>query len=300
MTQLSALIQGSGKTAIDKRSYIATSGQTTFAVTYSPSFVEVYQNGVHLNATDYTATSGTSVILAVGAALNDEIELLGYLSDASIVVTYAGATAPGSPLDGTVWYDTTDGSLYIRISGAWIEASQAGGGAQGDPGTTLISGITGLGANVATFLATPTSANLIAAVSDETGSGSLVFGTTPTLTTPNLTRPVISGFTESVVASGTVGSTATLAITSGTIITATLTSATPCTFTMPTVAAGASFTLMLKQPASGTPTTATFTSVKWGTTGAPTITATVGKMDVISFASDGTNWYGSAAQGFTY
>jgi hypothetical protein len=41
-------------------------------------------------------------------------------------------------------------------------------------------------ANVATFLATPSSANLAAAVTDETGSGSLVFGTSPTLTTPTI------------------------------------------------------------------------------------------------------------------
>jgi hypothetical protein len=41
-------------------------------------------------------------------------------------------------------------------------------------------------ANVATFLATPTSTNLAAAVTDETGSGSLVFGTSPTLTTPTI------------------------------------------------------------------------------------------------------------------
>jgi hypothetical protein len=39
-------------------------------------------------------------------------------------------------------------------------------------------------ANVATFLATPTSSNLAAAVTDETGTGSLVFATSPTLTTP--------------------------------------------------------------------------------------------------------------------
>ena len=85
MTQLSALIQGSGKTAIDKRSYTATSGQTVFAVIYSPPYVEVYQNGVRLNATDYTATSGTSITLVVGAAVGDEIELMGFISDASIV-----------------------------------------------------------------------------------------------------------------------------------------------------------------------------------------------------------------------
>ena len=45
--------------------------------------------------------------------------------------------------------------------------------------------------------------------------------------------------------------------------------------------------------------TATFTSVKWGTAGAPTITAAAGKMDILSFVSDGTNWYGSIAQGYT-
>lgn len=43
-----------------------------------------------------------------------------------------------------------------------------------------------VGSGVATFLTTPTSANLAAAVTDETGSGALVFGTSPSLTTPNI------------------------------------------------------------------------------------------------------------------
>jgi hypothetical protein len=52
------------------------------------------------------------------------------------------------------------------------------------------------GTNVATFLATPTSANLLAAVTDETGSGSLVFGTSPTITSPTITgTPVINSTT---------------------------------------------------------------------------------------------------------
>ena len=109
----------------------------------------------------------------------------------------------------------------------------------------------------------------------------------------------LAAYTETIVASGTVGSTATLAITAGTVLTATLTSATACTFTMPTATAGKSFILLLKQPASGTATTATFTSVKWNSSGAPTITATVGKMDILTFVSDGTNWYGSYSQGYT-
>jgi hypothetical protein len=48
------------------------------------------------------------------------------------------------------------------------------------------TGITSLGTGVATFLGTPTSANLIAAVTNETGTGSLVFATSPTLVTPVL------------------------------------------------------------------------------------------------------------------
>ena len=53
-------------------------------------------------------------------------------------------------------------------------------------------GVHGITGSVGTFLATPTSANLAAAVTDETGSGSLVFGTAPTIGSAVLTSPVIS------------------------------------------------------------------------------------------------------------
>jgi len=51
------------------------------------------------------------------------------------------------------------------------------------------TGITSLGAGIATFLGTPSSANLAAAVTNETGTGSLVFATSPTLVTPVLGTP---------------------------------------------------------------------------------------------------------------
>jgi hypothetical protein len=51
-------------------------------------------------------------------------------------------------------------------------------------GLPVATGISGLGTGVATFLATPSSANLISAVTDETGTGALVFANTPTLVTP--------------------------------------------------------------------------------------------------------------------
>lgn len=122
---------------------------------------------------------------------------------------------------------------------------------------------------------------------------------TQTLTNKTLTNPTVTNYVETVVAIGTVTTSNTISLTNGTVQTATLTASTACTFTMPTATAGKSFVLLLKQAASTGNGTATFTGVKWGTAGAPTITATAGKMDILSFIADGTNWYGSAAQGYT-
>jgi hypothetical protein len=124
-------------------------------------------------------------------------------------------------------------------------------------------------------------------------------GTTSSVGNLAVANVTVTNYTESVVAIGTVTSTNTLALTNGTVQTATLTASTACTFTMPTATAGKSFILLLKQAAAVGLGTATFTGVKWGTAGAPTITATAGKMDILTFVSDGTNWYGSIAQGFT-
>ncbi|MCS3895811.1 hypothetical protein M2171_004944 [Bradyrhizobium japonicum USDA 38] len=69
----------------------------------------------------------------------------------------------------------------------WVRSLAAGGIVTcSRPALTDISGF---GTNVTTFLATPISANLAAAVTDETGTGSLVFATSPTLVTPNLGTP---------------------------------------------------------------------------------------------------------------
>jgi len=53
-------------------------------------------------------------------------------------------------------------------------------------GLPISTGVSGLGTGVATFLATPSSANLASAVTDETGSGALVFGTSPTISGPTI------------------------------------------------------------------------------------------------------------------
>ena len=60
----------------------ATASQTTFTPTsgYTVGYIDVYLNGVRpVNGTDYTASNGTTVVLASGAAENDVMEIVAYL-----------------------------------------------------------------------------------------------------------------------------------------------------------------------------------------------------------------------------
>lgn len=82
------------------------------------------------------------------------------------------------------------------LPGAWALGTPASATLTNATGLPISTGVIGLGANVATFLATPSSANLESAVTDETGSGLLVFGTSPTLTTPNLGTPSVLTLTN--------------------------------------------------------------------------------------------------------
>lgn len=65
-------------TQIDRQSYTATAGQTTFSVTYGVPYVDVYINGVHLSDEDYTATNGTSIVLFEACAAGDQVDLVGF------------------------------------------------------------------------------------------------------------------------------------------------------------------------------------------------------------------------------
>ena len=62
----------------DRVTYTATAGQTVFAATYDAGYIDVYLNGVKLAPADFTATNGTSVTLASGAAVNDIVDLVAY------------------------------------------------------------------------------------------------------------------------------------------------------------------------------------------------------------------------------
>lgn len=81
-------------------------------------------------------------------------------------------------------------------------------------GLPISTGVTGLGAGIGAFLVTPSSANLATAVTDETGSGFLVFGTAPTLSNPvvgtqtfgnNTTLAASTAFVQSAIVASTTG-----------------------------------------------------------------------------------------------
>jgi hypothetical protein len=122
---------------------------------------------------------------------------------------------------------------------------------------------------------------------------------TNTLSNKTLAAPVIQGFNEATT-TATVSNAYTFVITASTQFIITLTANTTCTFTMPAVSTTNSFTVQLRQPAATGNGAASFLNVRWPTNGVPTITTTAGRMDIINFLSDGTNWYGSYVQGYIY
>ncbi len=170
---------------------------------------------------------------------------------------------------------TTDTVAVVR-SGNTVKATLdfvESGGDLGTPSAGVLtnctnlpisSGISGLGSGVGTFLTTPSSANLAAAVSDETGSGALVFGTSPTIATPTLTGDVIQ---DVVKASGSAGvsiknSGGTAIVTLGSANTTNVSFAGVVNMTSPNLT-----TPVLGTPTSGTLTNCTGLPISTGVSG---------------------------------
>jgi|688.fasta_scaffold55811_4 hypothetical protein len=128
-----------------------------------------------------TANTGTgSNVLATSPTL--VTPTLGVASATTINKVTLTAPATGSTIT------VADGKTLTASNTLTFTGTDASSVAFGAGGTVLYTG--NLGTNVATFLATPSSANLASALTDETGSGSggvLVFGTSPTITTSLLT-----------------------------------------------------------------------------------------------------------------
>jgi hypothetical protein len=206
--------------------------------------------------TKATLTQGSGITITNGAGA---ITIASTGGGGSVTSVSGTGTVNGITLTGTV---TTSGNLTLGGTLSNVSLTTQVTGTL--PATNGGTGITSLGTGIATFLGTPSSANLAAAVTDETGSGALVFGTTPVLTGARVTLSALGTLTTG---------TTTLDLATAQVFTATITAANTITVAFSNApSAGQSQVVLLRLTNAGGGTIVWPVDTKFTAGAAPTLT----------------------------
>lgn len=114
--------------------FTATAGQTTFATSgYTPGYLDVYLNGVHLDPSDYTATNGSDVVLDTGASADDVVTVVAFSTfevadqafsgDTSVTNAGTALTANRTGSNGTIVDLQKDGTTVGSVSVAGSQSN---------------------------------------------------------------------------------------------------------------------------------------------------------------------------------
>lgn len=162
-------------------------------------------------------TDATYITQTSNASLSAEQALDALASGIMRVDTAAGvitSLTDSAGIAANLSDETGTGAVVLATSPTLVTpalGTPASGVLTNATGLPISTGVSGLAANIATFLGTPSSANLAAAVTDETGSGLAVFQTSPTLVTPVLGVAAATTINKVALTAPAIGSTLTIA-----------------------------------------------------------------------------------------
>jgi hypothetical protein len=297
-----------------------TMSSTPITLTLTNSNAAQDARAIYLNL---TGSPGGAAVLEVPAIEKPYIVKNG--SDQQVTIKVSGQTGVPIPTTKTalVYNNGTDVVTAIDFIPSLVlgAALPIASGGTGSTSTTFVdlttnvtgtlpvanggTGITSFGTGVATFLGTPSSANLASALTDETGTGVAVFGTNPTLTGVTLageaacadnlvTRATLKDYAIEGSAIGNVGATRTLDLNDANFFSATLDQA--CTFTFSNPPASGDFGAFVLEITNGGAFVITYpASVDFVGGTAPTLTAAGVDQLVFTTRDGGTTYFAFVA-----